>query len=164
MRTLIIVLALGALAGPTSASAQMRTSMGSILNEKKPHMLQLQLMRANQLCGTVTDCANADPRHAAQLGLNPCLSDVVGCHTSVSAPSSEQYRSWPVGGVKLIAETGRVSIAFGRHREHIVLARVPFIEGSYRLSGGVSLRAGVLRAHTGPEPHTMAYVALRMSL
>ena len=136
----------------------------SALAASKPHAVQLHLMRASQLCGAVMDCMNADPRRAVQRGMDPCVTDVVGCHMDVSSGAYGQGTSWKVGGAKLSADIGRVTFTVGRHRENLVLSRVPFIEGSYRFSSAVSLRTGILRAHTGPEPHTMLYVSLHAAL
>lgn len=165
MRTLFIAFALAALAAPMYASAQGRANMGSILNEKKPRMLQLQLLRTSPLCGSVTDCSEAaDLYRPSYSPSEPCVTDMVSCHMAITSGANGHSRAWNVGGAKLSAVVGRVTFTFGRNRKTLALARVPFIEGSYRLEGNASLAFGVLHQRYGAEKHPLAYLVLHKEL
>lgn len=164
MRKLSIALVFAALAAPMCGSAQTRTSMGSVLNEKKPRTLQLQLLRASPLCGSVTECTDADQYRTPHLQADPCMTDMVSCHMAITSGINGHSRAWNVGGAKLSAIVGPVTFAIGRHRKNIALARVPFAEGTYRFHGNASLAFGVLRQHYGPETRSMLYVSFQKEL
>lgn len=160
------IIALLASCAGTCAFAQTRGTIDSILAEKKPHPLSLQLLRASELCGPAASCADEDLRRAAHpAATDPCLSDPFGCHLATSS-YRDHGRSWYIGGAKLNTEVGRMTFSIGRHRDNIVLTRAPFVEGSYRFGTTASLAAGVLRARTGVLPHntTLLYVSFRMEL
>lgn len=164
-RKMTIALALAALAAPMYASAQgARTSMGALMNEKKPRMLQLQLLRTSPLCGSVTDCNEAAGPYRASPQDDPCMTDMVSCHMAAISDANGHSRSWNIGGAKLSANVGRVTFTIGRHRKNIALARVPFVEGKYRFDGTASLAFGVLRQRYGPEKDGMAYLIFQKEL
>lgn len=148
------------------AFAQTRGAIDSILTEKKPHALGLQLLRASDACGPMANCAVEEPNRATYGATNPCVSDPLGCHLSVSSYGNSN-RSWYVGGAKLNTQVGRVTFSMGKHRDNIVLTRAPFIEGSYRLGTNASFAVGVLRARVGVDmPHnsSLLYFSFRMAL
>jgi|GEM_PF-3371382 len=148
------------------AFAQTHGAFDAALAEKKPHVLQLQLLRASDACGPMANCANEDSNRAIHTTMDPCVSDPFGCHLAVSS-YGDSNRSWYIGGARLNTQVGRVTFSIGRHRDNIVLTRAPFIEGSYRLGDNASFAIGVLRTRIGadaPRNSSLLYFSFRMAL
>jgi hypothetical protein len=119
--------------------ASFRPATGEMLLAPKKSPLSLNVYRGSQLCG-LRDCG-ADDR----LGVDPCVSSVLGCHFATEAKS---YRTAPFGGVKLSGTVGDVTLSVGRHNDNALLAHALVLEGAYRLAPRTEAEFGVVGRHT----------------
>jgi hypothetical protein len=163
MKKIVLMMALFIIS-PLCAQAQGQqkpSAMESILAQKKPSAIQLELSRANPLCGGVMDC-NEELRSTG-IPADPCLWDKLACHMESFSRGNDFGQTWLVGGAKLRAEIGPVTFSVGRHTDNIILMRAPFIESSYRIGLHSNLSLGVLQTQMGTGSQNIWYVVIRVA-
>lgn len=139
------------------------STLESMLAEKKPSAVQLQLSGASSLCGGVVDC-NRDSFSSPLAATDPCLWDKFSCHLESFSRVTETNQKWLFGGAKIKTEIGPLTFSVGRHTDNVILTRAPFIEGTYRIGFQSSASVGVLQFQSSTGSQNLWYIVLRKTL